>query len=48
MTEENIFLGLTQEQLKVALCTGVVMALFGFVTGIASIVITTYVKDKVT
>lgn len=48
MIEGETILGLTQEQLKVALATGAVMALFGFVTGIASVIITTYVKEKVT
>lgn len=48
MTEVETILGLTHEQFKVALATGAVMAVFGFVTGLASVVITAYVKEKVT
>lgn len=48
MTEETVFIGLTGEQLKIAIATGVAMAFVGFFSGIVSIAITNYVEEKVT
>lgn len=47
MTEEAVFLGLSNEQLKLAAATGLAMAVIGFATGLASVVITQYFKEKI-
>jgi len=47
MQEGETFLGLDNQQIKIAIATGLIMAAFGFVMSLGSTVITNYVKEKI-